>query len=1286
MAAEQTALPDIGALPAFLRARFARRLAGVRKKGGASPQVLDSIRKDVEAALAVQARRLANWPAWQWPELPVVAELDRLQAAIRDHQLVVVAGETGSGKTTQLPKICLSLGFGKEGLIGHTQPRRLAASSVANRIAEELGSALGEQVGYKVRFDDRSADHNLICLMTDGMLLAEIQQDRLLSRYQVLIIDEAHERSLNIDFLLGFIRQLLPKRPDLKVIITSATIDIDRFAEFYREAGISVAAVTVPGRSFPVEIVYRPLAEGEEDLPRQLLAVVEEIEAQERASGHPRLDVLVFLSGERDIREAHLFLKKAELRATEILPLYARLSPKEQMKVFQAHTGRRIVLATNVAETSLTVPGIGYVIDAGTARISRYSVASKVQRLPIEAISQASANQRAGRAGRIMPGVCFRLYEETDFANRAAFTEPEIQRTNLAQVILSMTAARLGDIEQFPFLDAPEGRLIRDGYRLLHELSAMSDRGQLTPLGRELARLPLDPRHARVLFAAKDKGVLKEALVIVAALAAQDPCERPPDKQQQADQAHQPFVDKRSDFLFFWKLWQWAEAQRTELSRSAFERLLKKTFLSPRRMQEWRETHRQLLQLVQAEGWRLNQTQADISNAGYASLHQALLSGFATQVMRRTDEGEWQSCRNRKPSIWPGSALRNSKKPWLMAAEQVETSRLYARLVAEIEPEWVVEAVPYLLKHDYSEPHWSKRHEAAMAKQSINLFGLLLASGKRVNYEAFDPPLARELMIREGLVEGELQKFLPFVDANQALVKKLTDIEHRMRRHDFLVDEEARVGFYQALLPAEITNLTRLRHWYKQVDEATRKSLLMTEDFLLARSAPETAAQQFPTELQVDDIRLALEYRFDPAGQRDGVTLLLPQALLGIFPRWQSDWLVPGLLAEKIETLLRALPKNLRRQVVPVPDFVRALLEALSPTEPLLPAMTRELYRMTGLRVEQEDWPNERLPAYLVMNIRLLDDKGKTLAESRDWSAFDAFEHASLAPAAKEEMPVSTGDWVFGDIAVEQENKLAGAQIIRYPALVDDGKQVALRLLHEAVEAQQAHGFGVARLLWLARPDLIKRLKGQAASLAGFQRLQAEKSDFARGALDASLLLLLREHLGLRESAPRCQADWQQLQKVRLGAALPKVEQGLQHFSALFDHYRRLRVQLAKGFPLSHAFVHADIVTQLDDLFTLAALRDYPFDWWQQLPRYLAAIDKRLANLNKEDRALVAELGECREQYLKRAQGKAYWQQPESLRHYRLLLEELRVSLFAQQLGTRFPVSFKRLSKQWLDC
>jgi ATP-dependent helicase HrpA len=1269
------------------RRRLKKRLDGLARKFNAN--ALPKVSAAIEASVAARARRagLAAAPL-RWPDLPVVHDREELAAAIEQHQVVVVAGETGSGKTTQLPKICLSLGRGVDGYIGHTQPRRLAARSVTARIAEELNSQVGGLVGYKVRFSEQVGDDTLVKLMTDGMLLSEIQQDRYLHQYDTLIIDEAHERSLNIDFLLGYLKQLLPRRPDLKIIITSATIDHERFAAHFNGAPV----FEVSGRTFPVDIHYRPPAE-ERELGLQVEEVLREIDQQERRDGPPPArDVLVFLSGERDIRDVHHHLKRCDFRDTELLPLYARLSAAEQQRVFSGHRGRRVVLSTNVAETSLTVPGIRYVIDAGTARISRYSVHSKVQRLPVEPIARASADQRAGRSGRIMPGVAYRLYDEDDFNNRPAFTDPEIQRTNLGAVILRMADLKLGSVEEFPFIEPPDGRLIRDGYRLLEELGALDKQRRVTTLGRQLARFPLDPTLARMVVAGAEKKVLREVLVIVAALAVQDPRERPRDKQQQADQAHQPFENKESDFLFFWNLWQWAEQQRGDLGRNPYEKLLKKNFLAPSRMREWRDTHRQLLLLAREEGWSLNDEPAD-----YESLHRALLTGLVGNVMTRNEDGEWLSTRNRKPLLWPGSSLskggdKKAKLRWLVAAEQVETSRLFARCVARIEPQWVEAEAAHLIKRQYFEPHWSKKRGCVMAKEQINLFGLILASGRRMHYGPLEPELARELMIREGLVAGELTREPEFVAANRERLQRLEEMEHKLRRRDILVDEETRFLFYDQRLPSGLYTLAHLETWYKkQADEHQRQALFMDDEFLLSHS-PDLQGGAFPDELEWDGMRLPLEYSFDPTGDRDGVTVIVPAGALQQLHAERLAWLVPGLLREKLEALIRGLPKARRRHFVPVPDYVAALQESLSPDQPLLPAMTRELQRMTGVRVEQKEWREDQLPGHLRMNVRVTDGQGKVLAEDRDLARlqqrFEALAGERDASPAREEV-VSGRTWVFGTLPACQESEQGGVVFRRYPALRDRGEEVALEHYADADDAHWWHGIGCARLMLLALNEQVRGLKRFAGQQPGFQKLKAEKSAMARGALDQALLRATVSHFRLHDQPLRDEAAFRARLDQGRGEFVPAVEQALRTWGELFAAYRRVMQRLEKNFPLAWAHAHRDLKQQLADLFSDDFLLTVPKEWLDEYPRYLAAVEQRLEKLGGQigrDRAVVAELEEFRERYHRRAKDTPPWRQSEALRLYRWMMEEYRVSVFAQPLGTRVPVSAKRLNRQWEAC
>lgn len=1282
-----TAPESVGSLRTALEACFGADQNRLRRAVRQLEKRFDARRAEkltaaLQASAALRARREAVAVPLRWPDLPVVQALDELEAAISRHQVVVVAGETGSGKTTQLPKLCLKLGRGRRGYIGHTQPRRLAARAVASRLAEELDSSLGGTVGFKVRFQEQLGEQSLIKVLTDGMLLAEVQQDRLLEQYDTLIIDEAHERSLNIDFLLGYLRQLLPKRPDLKVIITSATIDHERFASHFDGAPV----IEVSGRTFPVEVRYRDSSEeGERDLRRDVEAVLREIEQEERGQLPMARDVLVFLSGERDIRELHHHLRRCQFRETEFLPLYARLSQQEQHRVFAAHRGRRVVLATNVAETSLTVPGIRYVIDAGTARVSRYSVHSKVQRLPVEPVSQASADQRKGRSGRIMPGICYRLYSEADYLSRPAFTDPEIRRTNLAAVILQMADLRLGDLEAFPFIDPPDGRLVRDGYRLLEELGAIQGR-TLTETGRQLARFPLDPRLGRMLLRAVTLQALDEALIIVSALAVQDPRERPHDQQQQADQAHQPFVDKQSDFLFFLNLWRWAEAQRETLSRNQYEKLLKKTFLSPTRMREWRDTHRQLLLLCREMSWQRNTVPAT-----YEALHRALLAGLLGNVIRRTDEGDWLSTRNRKPQIWPGSALSRSKAPWLMAAELVDTSRLFARCVAQVQPEWIEAEGAHLVKRRYVEPFWSKKRGAVQAKEQVTLFGLLLVAGRRVHYGPHDPVLAREMLIREGLVAGQVSREPDFLRANRERLADLEAYEHKLRRRDLIADEETRFAFYDARLPEGLYTLTHLENWYRRrATPAEQQALLMTEADLLVRD-PELSDVAFPDTLDCGGLQLPLEYSFDPSGSRDGVTLLVPVEVLNQVSAERLEWLVPGLLAEKLEALIRALPKSQRRHFVPVPDYVRALLDVLVPGDmPLLPAVINELARMSGVRVEREAWQPAQIPAHLHFNVRVLEGD-QLLAEGRDVAALQKrfAERAVAAVAAEQDSEPLTGtDWVFDTLPPVEEVARGGVTLRVWPALQDQGKSVAAALFQTAEEAAWHHPWGVARLLLLRQGEQVRMLRRTAGQLPGFQKMAADKSALGRGVLEDALLRCARGHFpGV--DAVRDAGAFNDCLTAGRGDFVAASERRLRDWGALLADYRHIVVTLEKQFPLAWAHAHRDIKAQLTGLFYPGFLLAVPETWLLEYPRYVKALLHRLDRLGGQigkDRALVAELEALTAQLNTRAGDRPLWQWPEALQQYRWMLEEYRVSLFAQQLGTRLPVSAKRLRKQWEAC
>nr|MDT0252908.1 ATP-dependent RNA helicase HrpA [Endozoicomonas sp.] len=948
---------------------------------------LDRLQKTIEASLALVEQRRSALPEVRYDlELPVVDRKDDIARAIREHQVVVIAGETGSGKTTQLPKICLEAGRGIFGSIAHTQPRRLAARSVANRIAEELRGTLGEQVGYQVRFTDHSKATTLIKLMTDGILLAEIQNDRFLNRYDTLIIDEAHERSLNIDFLMGYIKLILPKRPDLKVIITSATIDVERFSKHFDNAPV----IEVSGRAYPVETLYRPLEDlelegrdADQRLQQGVLAALEEIDAIERTGKGKRLgDVLVFLSGEREIRETHQFLRDAKLPHTEILPLYARLSAAEQNRIFHEHSGRRVILSTNVAETSLTVPGIRYVIDPGTARISRYSVRSKVQRLPVEAVSQASANQRKGRCGRVAEGVCIRLYSEEDFLSRPEYTDPEIIRTNLAAVILKMLRMGLGDIAAFPFVDPPDSKAINDGFKLLQELEAVGNDRLMTPAGRQLGQLPVDPRLGRMLIEAHKNNALHEALIIVSALAVQDPRERPQDKQQAADQRHREFFHDDSDFQTYVNLWEAYEEQRQALSQNQLRKYCNKQFLSFMRMREWRDLHRQLTLACKDLQFRVND-----SPASYGDVHKSLLSGLLSQLGSKDDEADYMGARNRRFYLFPASTLFKRKPQWVITAELVETSRLFGRTNAKIEPQWIEPLASHLVKRNYFEPHWEKKRAQVVAFEQVTLYGLIIIGRRRINYGLIDPVVAREIFIREALVEGHFDSKGAFQKHNLALIEEVDELEAKSRRRDILVDSETLYHFYDELIPADICNGAGFEKWRKEVERQQPDLLHLTKEYLMKHDAEHVTVNRYPDRLRWEGLELPLSYHFAPGEVDDGVTLTVPVEALRLLPKNRLEWLVPGMLFDKCVALVRSMPKPVRKNFVPVPDFVNGALDSLSACdESLTEILGRQLTRMSGVRILEEHWNPEGLDAHLLMNIRVVNEDGELLGQGRDFN------------------------------------------------------------------------------------------------------------------------------------------------------------------------------------------------------------------------------------------------------------------------------------------------------------
>jgi ATP-dependent helicase HrpA len=1233
------------------------------------------------------ARRV---PAITFPaELPIAERREAIACAILEHQVVIVAGETGSGKTTQLPKICLALGRGSAGMIGHTQPRRLAARTVAARIAQELGTTPGDLVGYQVRFTDRVSPGTAIKLMTDGILLAEIQHDRLLRRYDTLIIDEAHERSLNIDFLLGYLKRLLPQRPDLKLIVTSATIDVESFSRHFDGAPV----IAVSGRAYPVETLYHPRESArDEGAEAQVVALVEDIAAGRLGE---RGDVLVFLPGEREIRELAKALRHCD--TVEVLPLYARLSQGEQNRVFDSarrQGGIRVVLATNVAETSLTVPGIRYVIDTGEARISRYSHRTKLQRLPVEPVSRASADQRRGRCGRVGPGVCIRLYAEADYASRPEFTDPEIQRTNLAAVVLRMLLLGLGEVEQFPFIDPPDPRMVRDGYKLLEELGAVDSAGTLTATGARMARLPVDPRLARMVLAAAEAGCLVQILVIASALAAQDPRERPPDRQQQADQMHARFRHPRSDFMAWLALWQHYEAQRQALSQNQLRRLCQREFLSFLRLREWRDIHTQLSIACRQQGLPARAELPGEEN--YRGVHTALLSGFLGNIAQQVEGREYLGSRNRKLQIYPGSSQAKKPPRWLVAAQIVETSRVYAREVGAIDPEWALCVNPGLLKRHYYEPRWHARRGQAVAWERVALYGLTLTDRRPVHYGPLAPAESRELLIREGLVAGNWHRPPEFLRHNRRLVQEVEELESRTRRRDILVDEEALFEFYHARLPATLTTAASLHVWLKR-NPARARELYMPRAVLIAKDPGDAVGEQFPDHLDFEDLRLRLSYHFEPGHAADGVSVTIPVALLNRAPRFLFDWLVPGLLREKCIQLVKGLPKEQRKHLVPVPDAVdRALLELKVDNVDLLESLARRLSVQGGIAVARADLAQAKLDDYYRMNVRVVDAEGSLLRQGRDLDALvrdfrEATRSGISAGASASPARQGIERWDLGELPQQWRFRQAGVDIVAYPALVDCGESVAIDLCDYPGEAQRQHRLGILRLLRLSHAPQVKELRKQllrgndaALVLAG---AGLERITLLEDLIDAGFAQAVAQGLAPPGDLPYSEAEFNRLRDAVRPAVIGLAQAAQTTLLTALQVLAQVRAKLALLAAGQWRNTRADIDTQLRALFCTAFARDTPVQWLSQYPRYMKALLLRVERLSAQpakDEAntqVLRELSEPLFQVL--AERPGLLQRCEPAATCRWMLEEFRVSLFAQNLGTRQAVSRQRLQEQW---
>jgi len=1301
----------------------------------------------IEKSKSEKQQKLKNLPKITYPEgLPISDNAEQIAQAIQDNQVVIIAGETGSGKTTQIPKICLELGRGIDGLIGHTQPRRIAARTVANRIAEELNSKLGEQVGYKVRFNDQVSQQSYIKLMTDGILLAEMQKDRLLRQYDTIIIDEAHERSLNIDFILGYLRQILAKRPDLKVIVTSATIDPKRFANHFADKnGKAAPIIEVSGRTYPVEMRDGPLNdnsanggeqddnvnEGAAEAKDIISGILNAVDELSQLSTNEQGDILIFLNGEREIRDTAAALNKANLRHTQILPLYARLTISEQNRIFKPHSGRNIVLATNVAETSLTVPGIKYVIDPGTARISRYSYRTKVQRLPIEAISQASANQRAGRCGRVSSGVCIRLYSEDDYFNRPEFTDPEILRTNLATVILQMLALDLGEIGDFPFIEAPDNRNINDGVKLLEELAAIDNGAnkqkkhkshkeqqnqgtRLTKSGRMLAKFPIDPRLAKMVLTSIDLGCIEQILIIVSAISIQDPRERPHEKQQAADEKHNRFKDKNSDFVSLLNLWQYVTEQKKDLSQNHFRKLCQREYLSYVRLREWQDIFSQLKLTLKEQKISLTSVdyQFSINESGsvinqdkkeqalpdaLVSVHQALLSGLLSHLGQQDENREYKGARGSKFFVFPGSALSKKPPKWLMSAELVETSRLFARMNARLDPLWIEPLAEHLLKRSYSEPHWEKKQGAVMAFEQVSLYGLNIVTKRKINFKAIEPNTCREIFIREALVNGECFIKEKFLEQNQTLVASIEALEQKARRKDFLIDEQQLVDFYSDKLPESAVCQRSFLAWWKKAKKQEETLLDFTKAFLLNETSSELSVKEYPDTWQQKNLTLPLSYHFSPGDIDDGISVVIPIAILNQCYVEGFDWLIPALRYDLLVALIKALPKTLRRNFVPAPNYAQACLDNMANTSEcktrLVDAFAKQLLRMTGVRLPEDVWQDVELPVHLTMNFQVVNEKGKLLKQGRDLNQLKAQLQGKVKASIKQvaEKGIEKSKltlWDFGNLPQGYEKKVANMTIKAFPALVDQKSSVAIELFEQEEHAEQAMLNGISRLILLNIPSPLKYLQQKMpnkAKLGLYFNPFGSITDLLQDCIQGACVFLVKKHMqdkGLT-LLPRTESDFYLVREyVRaeisdcvLTAAI-KVEQVL---SLRHDIAKKLKGNVALNVIQSHS----DIKQQNEALVFKGFVSVSGLEKLDDITRYLKGIVRRLEKLPidpNQDRLKLIEVKKAVDLY-----GNVLSQQrkdkpiTQDILLTKWMIEEFRISLFSQNLGTAQPISLKRI-------
>lgn len=1271
------------------RFRLRRQLRQIHQKKLKEDQLekrIQALSAKIERSRDARLERQNRFPKINLnTDLPIYEHAEEIISAIQERQVIVVAGQTGSGKSTQLPQLCLQAGFGVSAMIGHTQPRRIAARTVAARIADEMKASIGNEVGFKIRFTDKSDEKTYIKLMTDGILLAETQGDRFLEQYEVIILDEAHERSLNVDFLIGYLHGLIQKRRDLRVIVTSATLDAARFAEHFADDRGPAPIIEVSGRTYPVEVRYRPAIDEEEeiDVYEQIVAAVHELAETDRE------DVLVFLPTERDIREAAKRLRSEFARSstTDILPLYARLSTAEQNRIFQTSKHRRIVLATNVAESSLTVPGIRNVIDTGTVRISRYSPRLKVQRLPIEAVSRASADQRKGRCGRVAPGICIRLYAEEDFENREEFTTPEIRRTNLAAVILQAKALRLAPVEKLPFLDPPRPDAVRDGYKTLFELGAIDDRRELTDIGRQLAKMPVDPRIARMILAGQFEGCLKEILIIASALEIQDPRERPYDRQQAADEKHERFADRESDFLSYLKIWDFYHQLKEDLSRNRLKKACQQNYLSHNRLREWQEIHRQLMELTRQLRLRKSSKRDD-----FAAIHRALMTGLLSGVAQRTAEHEYTGPGGVKFNLWPGSGLFEKRPQWIIAAELVETSRRYGRTAARVSPTWIEPIADHIVKRTYSDPHWHVKSESVMAYERVNLFGLPVVQKRRVRYGKNDQEVARQIFIQHGLVEGKIRSPFPFFKHNQTVLEEVAQLAAKTRRRDLMVDEYTLYALYDRRIPAEVYDVFSLRRWLKK-DAKKRNQQLQFEQADFAASSSIDYMVQFPDTLMVGSIEAPVEYQFEPGNQADGATITVPVEGIGQLGAIQNGWLVPGMVEEKVLALIRSLPKPIRRNLVPAPESARTVVEQLEYGRGDFTATVADhLSRIADERITPNDFRMEQIPDHLRLNVRVIDVDGEVQAESRDIKELRSEIHTEAVvpvPDVSHDEWYRDGivDWDFDELPSQIEIDRGGIAVPMFPSIVDAGESVQLRLLSTQEKSKEVTQRGIMRLIALAKK---KSLKSQTRWLPDWNQTKI----FAASMVDATTLersiqdLIALTALHVHKQTPSNRVEYEHLLEKSSELIAVAAQEVAPIIPKIFAGYHSVRLALENLKSAKYRDIKIDIDQQLSYLFCEEFLVSTPFCWLQQYPRYLEGIEYRLDKLTSG--------GESRDRE-GTALAHGYWQRfierhnenveqgivDRELIEYRWMIEEFRVSHFAQPLGTFIKVSPQRIEKQW---